>query len=563
MEPAGDLSAPVRRSAPAAGDDRRRRRVRPSAGAGGPYGILWRPLAGCARRAIVRTPGATVTEILTESFCERCGTRYTFESNARRRDGLRRIRLLSRGVKHFVENDGSTVSEALEAARGDLARAASAEQIDAFHRTFNFCLGCRQYTCTNCWNAAEGACLSCAPDLSREVLPAPFPDLPLHPVAGTMAGAGDEAGPVAATAWPTIDVQRTGTVAAGDAEPAPEAPVSEVMSVAPAMAEVEPPSVAAVQSPVEVEAPEPGVAIAGAESEALAATGGPDAETAAVDAPVGSEAAAAAPSGALPTAADRPASEPSPIAAPPTSPNREPGPADALTPDELALVAGALAARSAAADAGAATGANAAGIRQDEVPARDHTAMGRAQTRTLLHRFRPARSSAAMPDWRDPAGAPPASPSTPAAERSEPATPTRAPVPVAPSPSPVAATPPPRDDLVPQPTWSRVAPIGVDGPPGPSTTSIETPPAATPLAGRVGPRPVRTVGNRPGAAPASPWAARLANARPESGVWAEASRDLLAQPGSAAPVGIQACVSCGLPLSATARFCRRCGASQG
>jgi ribosomal protein L40E len=27
--------------------------------------------------------------------------------------------------------------------------------------------------------------------------------------------------------------------------------------------------------------------------------------------------------------------------------------------------------------------------------------------------------------------------------------------------------------------------------------------------------------------------------------------------------GVQSCVSCGLPLSATARFCRRCGSRQG
>jgi peptide/nickel transport system permease protein len=37
------------------------------------------------------------------------------------------------------------------------------------------------------------------------------------------------------------------------------------------------------------------------------------------------------------------------------------------------------------------------------------------------------------------------------------------------------------------------------------------------------------------------------------------SRDVLARSGS----GVQACVSCGLPLSATARFCRRCGSRQG
>ena len=37
---------------------------------------------------------------------------------------------------------------------------------------------CRQYTCPNCWNEAEARCLTCAPHLGHEILPAPFPDLP-------------------------------------------------------------------------------------------------------------------------------------------------------------------------------------------------------------------------------------------------------------------------------------------------------------------------------------------------------------------------------------------------
>jgi ribosomal protein L40E len=41
-------------------------------------------------------------------------------------------------------------------------------------------------------------------------------------------------------------------------------------------------------------------------------------------------------------------------------------------------------------------------------------------------------------------------------------------------------------------------------------------------------------------------------------VWAESTRDLLSRPET----GVSACFNCGLPLSATARFCRRCGTSQ-
>ena len=39
-------------------------------------------------------------------------------------------------------------------------------------------MSCRQYTCPNCWNEAEARCLSCAPHLGHEIMPAPFPDMP-------------------------------------------------------------------------------------------------------------------------------------------------------------------------------------------------------------------------------------------------------------------------------------------------------------------------------------------------------------------------------------------------
>jgi hypothetical protein len=49
-------------------------------------------------------------------------------------------------------------------------------------------------------------------------------------------------------------------------------------------------------------------------------------------------------------------------------------------------------------------------------------------------------------------------------------------------------------------------------------------------------------------------------------MWAASSRDVIQPPlvAQAAPVaGVQPCVNCGISLSATARFCRRCGTSQG
>ena len=49
-----------------------------------------------------------MTEILTESFCERCGTRYTFES-ARPRVRLKGVKVLSRGLKNFVLSDDTSM----------------------------------------------------------------------------------------------------------------------------------------------------------------------------------------------------------------------------------------------------------------------------------------------------------------------------------------------------------------------------------------------------------------------------------------------------------------------
>ena len=123
------------------------------------------------RRSLVLSTGGTMTEILTESFCERCGTRYTFETAAPRRSRLGRVRVASKGLRNYVMQDESSFSEAMADARSDVERSATTHQLDAFHKTFNFCMTCRQYTCGNCWNAADGRCLTCSP-LPEVELPA-------------------------------------------------------------------------------------------------------------------------------------------------------------------------------------------------------------------------------------------------------------------------------------------------------------------------------------------------------------------------------------------------------
>ena len=146
-------------------------------------------------------------EILTESFCERCGTRYTFESAAPTKvRKLGRVKTISKGLKNYVMSDDTSLDEAMAAARSDDELEQTAQQLDAFHSTFNFCMNCRQYTCANCWNEGESRCLTCAPHLGHEIMPAPFPDLPeLVAEAPPEAWPVADIGPVAAAAVGKID----------------------------------------------------------------------------------------------------------------------------------------------------------------------------------------------------------------------------------------------------------------------------------------------------------------------------------------------------------------------
>jgi outer membrane biosynthesis protein TonB len=148
-------------------------------------------------------------EILTESFCERCGTRYTFESSASRAKPLRGLKTIGKGLRNFVLSDDSSMDEAMAAARSEAERDVTSRQLDAFHSTFNFCMSCRQYTCANCWNEAEGQCLSCSPLLAREAMLAPFPTVDVTaqaldvPVNGTPEAPDFEA----PTAWPALALE--------------------------------------------------------------------------------------------------------------------------------------------------------------------------------------------------------------------------------------------------------------------------------------------------------------------------------------------------------------------
>jgi hypothetical protein len=104
-----------------------------------------------------------VVDTLTESFCERCGTRYSFDPPKPRSGTLSNVKVLGRGIRRLALTRVASLDEALASARADEDRAEADRLQEAFHGTFHLCLSCRQYTCSNCWNDGSGTCLTCNP----------------------------------------------------------------------------------------------------------------------------------------------------------------------------------------------------------------------------------------------------------------------------------------------------------------------------------------------------------------------------------------------------------------
>lgn len=407
-----------------------------------------------------------MSELLTESFCERCGTRYTFESGEpeTRRPSIKKARVLARGLKHFVLSDDSLETALAEGER-DEDRERAALQLEAFHQTFNFCMDCRQYTCRDCWNDAEGRCLSCAPAPGRIESAI---STPLQAQTDTVSrldallGPGPIA-PPAIEAWP---MEAAFALPAGDA----------------------------VEAPAELDEAAP-LAVAAQEPEAAPATA------------LAAEAEPAVMPAATPQA-DEPLETPAQavpewLAVDPEAPVRAP------SLEEYLLAASAAQ----AAETQAGESVEAAEAAEPE-PLAAEPAVAEVE---------------AEPE--------PASPEPVTAAATEAAEPVqeRAPEPVAAeAPAPIF-TPPPGGDVhrstTRLPGWDMVAPdvAGPQPPPLPHLTAS------------------------PDVRPANWFAART-----NASIWDASSADIVNRPGS----GVQSCVSCGLPLSAAAHFCRRCGARQ-
>ena len=529
-----------------------------------------------------------MAEILTESFCERCGTRYTFESAAPKAK-LKGLKVMSRGFRNFVLSDDTSMDEAMAAARNETDREQTSQQLDAFHKTFNFCMSCRQYTCGNCWNEAEGRCLSCAPELGQEVMPAPF---------GTVATAGAlnltdpepngvqdrnvydlASAPAEPLAWPTSDLMRE-----AEAEPVDGAFDAAIAAAAEDAANGADLAEAAESAPFDDETlPED-------ESFDFAARFA--AVTAATEA----------------VAAEPPAAE-APTAAP------------AKPPVEPVVVEPVVVERAVEPDVAAATETAATDDVLDH-PAAAAAAAAAANTTDLFQRFRPGQSlddeiEAFEREQAAEAAAKAAAAAAAAAAISEPQP--VAPAPVAPiaavhpsepvypepeaapvetfEPEPVAVEPE-TEPAWPEPAWpSRrprrhpsTSPCRSRPATRASTTSLSRPGRSWRPMGprRMGPRhrhpncrpshpPMRSprARSRNGPIVTRPPAFRSwADPRPRRGgidaLWAASAQQVssvseVPQVGASAPKagGVQPCVSCGLSLSANARFCRRCGTRQG
>jgi hypothetical protein len=164
-------------------------------------------------------------EALTESFCERCGTRYEFQSPTQL-SPLRKTRGLVSGLRNYIMSQdalGDAIGDAMRSEEETLA----SRQLEAFHDTFSFCIGCRQYACTNCWNVDAGRCRSCAPipgkdDLVDQLEAAYLADHQAMHAAESELAVDEISRRLGVESWPQTDLVAEGTGTPLETRPAPE-----------------------------------------------------------------------------------------------------------------------------------------------------------------------------------------------------------------------------------------------------------------------------------------------------------------------------------------------------
>jgi hypothetical protein len=186
-----------------------------------------------------------MTDNVIQSFCERCGARFTQPAPVER--PAPPAGMLGRFRRRNPDLEGTP------------ADGSALPISDAFKDTFHFCLGCRRYNCPECWNEQAGHCLSCRPlDGPAVADPVPADARTLTPGAG--AGSAADPQPISEpTRWPTGDLgaRAPATTAGSDLAPAvdrsmwaaPIAGVSSAMSPPPVVGPPAEPAVRADPTP--------------------------------------------------------------------------------------------------------------------------------------------------------------------------------------------------------------------------------------------------------------------------------------------------------------------------
>jgi len=516
-----------------------------------------------------------LVETLTESFCERCGTRYEFKAPTRL-NPLRKTRGFIGGLKNYL-----TSQDALGDAMGDAMRTEeeqlAAAQLEAFHESFNFCIGCRQYTCLNCWNDAEGRCRTCAPvagtdDLS-ERLAASFAQGSAPSATGPMddqpiMAQDDLQRRLGLDGWPTIDVNAapaanghavhdwpTADDVVAQGTPAPEPQPEPEPVIVEAEAEPEPLLAEAEPEPVVAEAepePEPVVAIERAPEPVVAI----EPEPVVAEQPEPASPFEPEPEPEWVAAEAQPAFEPEPepewVAAE-AQPAFEPEPEPAVAEQRpLRVVAW---------DEDAA---------YEVEPELDPFAAA-AEPEAMAAEVEPEPEPMAAEVEPEPMAAEVEPEPEPVAAEELPAEPVEEPMAAA------AAEPPSAPDV---PAAPRIAPIHETilrfppqtAPPAPDAPDqpVAAEDASPEVAARRAQLDLLGLGD-PGEGPVSPerpavipYRSRGAAPTPielsaRGAFWDASAREVAA---AAANIGVQSCGQCGLSLSANARFCRRCGTRQ-
>ncbi len=552
-----------------------------------------------------------MTEILTESFCERCGTRYTFESAVPSQRRLAGLKVLGRGLKNFVMSDDASLDEAMSAARSDVDRDATNHQLDAFHRTFSFCMSCRQYTCANCWNETEARCLSCEPLAIDLAAAEALPDIDIDParllrLMGGTNGAGPGHEHVEAIAPAAHEHEHEYPQAEAPSPAIPEQIVQQ-SDAAPELENAEAPA-AVVQDPwpttpaAPVSWPEGFVGTAAFDDEAeaaLTASSEPVREPIADIAPTLADAPVEVPADTAPVewwaqaevvAAEAEAeviAEPEVVAAEPEAE------VIAAEPEVVAAEPEALAAEPEAVEPIAAEAALSDALTEYEaafsapIPAPE--IVDASNVEAIEDGSQAAAAELPAPELPVAGSPTPAPEALPEPVFSEPEP--RAVIDVAPAAEPSAAAPaaeldvstPPAEAIEPVAPVEPVAATPAAAPETPAAPPVEPSAPTDHVAQPVWPAPTDPASPAPqwptgprwptgiptGGAPSSlpppvdALAALMARNSTEA-MWAASSLEIL-QPAAATPAvaAIQSCGNCGISLSATARFCRRCGTPQG